>query len=176
MQEPGSRKSNSVSDLDHSNFETDFGSRFRASRGTMEPAILQTLLKKPMHGYEIITQFEEQSHGLWRPSPGSIYPTLQLLEEKGQVLSREDNGKKVYSLTDTGEKAAKKTNEIFACDQHERMKLFQDVADLQDDLSKAVRLIRNIIRVGDKAQKQDLKKLLASFSDSLKEIRTLEKG
>jgi DNA-binding PadR family transcriptional regulator len=56
----------------------------------------------PAHGYEVIRRLEERSGGLWRPSAGSVYPTLQLLEEQGLLTSREDGGKRVYELTDEG--------------------------------------------------------------------------
>lgn len=78
-----------------------FGAQ-QARRGDMRPIVLHMLAEKPMHGYEIIRTLEEKSHGFWRPSPGSIYPTLQLLEEEELVNSSDENGKKVYTLTDKG--------------------------------------------------------------------------
>jgi DNA-binding PadR family transcriptional regulator len=55
-----------------------------------------------MYGYEIIQQIEERTQGVWRPSPGSVYPTLQLLEEQGLVTAEESSGKRRYTLTDEG--------------------------------------------------------------------------
>ena len=64
---------------------------------------LGTLLEdKPMHGYDLIRELEQRSGGMWRPSPGSVYPTLQMLEEEGLVSSEEQDGKRVFSLTDAG--------------------------------------------------------------------------
>lgn len=71
-------------------------------RGDIRPALLRALLDGPAHGYEIIRRLEERSGGLWRPSAGSVYPTLQLLEEQGLLRSQEDGGKRVYELTDEG--------------------------------------------------------------------------
>jgi DNA-binding PadR family transcriptional regulator len=71
-------------------------------RGDIKPALLRTLLDGPAHGYEIIRRLEERSGGLWRPSAGSVYPTLQMLEEQGLLRSHEDGGKRVYELTDEG--------------------------------------------------------------------------
>ncbi|HEX4862634.1 MAG TPA: PadR family transcriptional regulator [Acidimicrobiales bacterium] len=71
-------------------------------RGDIRVALLRALLDGPAHGYEIISRLEEKSGGLWRPSPGSVYPTLQLLEEQDLLRSQEDNGKRVYELTDAG--------------------------------------------------------------------------
>lgn len=76
--------------------------RGRMRRGDIRVALLRSLLDGPAHGYEIISRLEEKSGGLWRPSPGSVYPTLQLLEEQELLRSHEDNGKRVYELTDTG--------------------------------------------------------------------------
>ena len=78
----------------------------RARRGDMSPIILKVLSEKPMHGYEIISHLEEKTNGMWRPSPGSVYPTLQMLEEEELVESKQDSGKKVYSLTKKGKEAA----------------------------------------------------------------------
>lgn len=86
---------------------------FRARRGDMSPIILQLLLDKPMHGYEVISKLEEKSEGAWRPSAGAIYPTLQMLEEQGLVVSKEESGKKVYSLTEDGIKQAKEVKDSF---------------------------------------------------------------
>src|SRR6266540_2432552 len=82
----------------------------QARRGDMRPIILSALQTGPMHGYEIMRHLEEKSHGMWRPSPGSIYPTLQLLEEQELVTGEEKDGKKVYSLTDKGHKEAKQSD------------------------------------------------------------------
>ena len=74
----------------------------RMRRGDTRQVVLTALLDGPAHGYEIIRRLEERSAGLWRPSAGSVYPTLQLLEEQGLVTSRDDSGKRVYELTDEG--------------------------------------------------------------------------
>lgn len=86
-----------------------FGHRIR--RGNMAPIILTLLLERPMHGYEIISSLSEKSHGLWRPSAGSIYPNLQLLEEQEMVKCEEKDGKKVYTLTDKGRASAEEAKD-----------------------------------------------------------------
>lgn len=77
------------------------GGRF-FGRGDMKYALLWLLQERPMHGYEMIKALEERSGGFYSPSPGSIYPTLQMLEEGGFVTSSEVEGKKVYTITDAG--------------------------------------------------------------------------
>jgi DNA-binding PadR family transcriptional regulator len=74
----------------------------RARRGDVRAAILIALTDEPMHGYQIMQRLEERSGGAWRPSPGSVYPTLQLLEDQGLVRGEEDEGKRVFSLTEAG--------------------------------------------------------------------------
>jgi DNA-binding PadR family transcriptional regulator len=74
----------------------------RARRGDIRAALLQALLDGPAHGYEIIRRLEERSGGLYRPSAGSVYPTLQMLEEQGLLSSHDDGGKRVYELTEEG--------------------------------------------------------------------------
>src|SRR6266699_6503692 len=71
-------------------------------RGDLKFALLELLQERPMHGYEMMKALEEKSGGFYAPSPGSIYPTLQMLEDRGLVSVREAEGKKVYSITDTG--------------------------------------------------------------------------
>ena len=80
--------------------------RHRVRRGDVRTAVLALLDDRPMHGYEMIQELEERTGGRWTPSAGSIYPTLQLLEDEGLVTPEEVEGRKVYSLTDAGKEAA----------------------------------------------------------------------
>jgi DNA-binding PadR family transcriptional regulator len=68
----------------------------------MKYVILKILSEKPMHGYEVMKALEEETSGCYRPSPGSVYPTLQWLEDEGLVSATETSGKKVYAITDSG--------------------------------------------------------------------------
>jgi DNA-binding PadR family transcriptional regulator len=74
----------------------------RARRGDVRTAILLVLADEPMHGYQIMQRLEEKSGGAWRPSPGSVYPTLQLLEDQGVIKGEEAEGRRVFSLTEAG--------------------------------------------------------------------------
>ncbi|MCX5232322.1 PadR family transcriptional regulator [Streptomyces sp. NPDC006553] len=78
------------------------GGRGRARRGDVRASILALLKDRPMHGYEMIREIGERSDGAWRPSPGSVYPTLQMLEDEGLITSASEGGKKLFTLTDTG--------------------------------------------------------------------------
>jgi DNA-binding PadR family transcriptional regulator len=82
---------------------------FRGSRrgisfhkGDLKYVILDLLKDKPRHGYDIIRELEEISYGFYKPSPGVIYPTLQMLQEMGYVSSIEQEGKRIYSITEEG--------------------------------------------------------------------------
>ncbi|GGS48683.1 hypothetical protein GCM10010259_45830 [Streptomyces daghestanicus] len=72
----------------------------------MRASILALLKDRPMHGYEMIQEIAERSGGAWKPSPGSVYPTLQLLEDEGLIVSESEGGKKLFALTGSGRAAA----------------------------------------------------------------------
>ncbi|WP_062465157.1 PadR family transcriptional regulator [Demequina soli] len=83
-----------------SGFEKRVGSRM--GRGDVRTAILALLDEGPMHGYQIIREIEARTGGRWRPSAGSVYPTLQLLADEGLVSAEITDDRKVYALTDEG--------------------------------------------------------------------------
>ena len=71
-------------------------------KGDLKYVILDLLKERPAHGYELIRALEERFRGFYSPSPGSVYPTLQLLEDMGYVSANQQDGKKVYSITEEG--------------------------------------------------------------------------
>jgi DNA-binding PadR family transcriptional regulator len=75
-------------------------------RGDVRGAILALLTERPMHGYEMMQELEQRTGGAWRPSAGSIYPTLQQLEDEGLVRSEEIADRRRYTLTDAGREEA----------------------------------------------------------------------
>ena len=88
-----------------------YGRRFgrggpRARRGDIRAAVLALLGEREMHGYEMIQELEERSGGVWRPSAGSISPTLQLLEDEGLIKGQESDGKRRFELTEQGREQA----------------------------------------------------------------------
>jgi len=74
----------------------------RVDRGVVRYLILDAVARQPRHGYEIIQAIEERSAGTYRPSPGVIYPTLQMLEELGHTRVEEHEARKVYAITAAG--------------------------------------------------------------------------
>src|SRR3954464_10942339 len=96
-------------------FPGSLGRGPRAGRGDVRAAILALLAEQPMHGYQIMRELGERSGGVWRPSPGSIYPTLAQLEDEELVRPEDagparpetgDGGRRVFALTDAGREAA----------------------------------------------------------------------
>jgi len=83
----------------------------RARRGDVRAAALALLTERPMHGYEMIQELEERTGGMWRPSPGAVYPALQLLEDQGLVTADTDGGKRLFALTDAGREEAAKAGD-----------------------------------------------------------------
>jgi DNA-binding PadR family transcriptional regulator len=74
----------------------------RRGRPNVRQALLALLVERPMHGYEMIQELESRTGGIWRPSPGSVYPTLQMLEDEGVIVAEETEGRKRFTLTDAG--------------------------------------------------------------------------
>ena len=80
------------------------GRRRRMRRGDVRAALLVLLDQQPLNGYGLMQEIERRSEGAWRPSPGSVYPALAQLEDEGLVRADEEQGRKLYRLTDEGTK------------------------------------------------------------------------
>ncbi len=95
-------------DLEHLGRGPHGRGRHRARRGAVTTAIITLLNERPMHGYELITELEQRSGGRWKPSPGAVYPALGKLEANALVTSKEEDGKRLYELTEEGRQVAAK--------------------------------------------------------------------
>ena len=142
----------------------------RAKRGDVRAAILLALADEPMHGYQIMQQLEQRSGGAWRPSPGSVYPTLQLLEDQGLIKREEAEGKRVFSLTEAGAAEAAVVKERLGDspfgeggEQNPRAVLFQAVMSLHGAAKQ----------VGMSGSADDVQKALAIVKDARKRIYSL---
>src|SRR5215216_709521 len=78
--------------------------RRRQRRGDIKYALLELLAEQPRHGYEMIKELEQRYGGFYRPSPGSVYPTLQMLEDEGHLTSEMVDGKRIYTITESGQR------------------------------------------------------------------------
>jgi DNA-binding PadR family transcriptional regulator len=83
-------------------FGGEGGGRRRHRRGDIRFALLELIAEQPRHGYDLIKALEERYGGFYRPSPGTVYPTLQLLEDEGSITSEASEGKRVYTITEAG--------------------------------------------------------------------------
>jgi DNA-binding PadR family transcriptional regulator len=110
------------------------GPRQRQRRGDIKYILLEVLAEQPRHGYDLIKVLEERYGGFYRPSPGSVYPTLQLLEEEGSLSSETVDGKRVYTITEAGKALleARKQEE----EQHGRGRPFFGRGEPNPDLHK----------------------------------------
>ena len=90
------------------------GGRGRRPRGNVRAAVLALLVEEPRHGYAIMTELTDRSGGLWRPSPGSVYPVLQQLQDEGLVTAEESEGRKVFSITPAGRTLVEESPAEFA--------------------------------------------------------------
>jgi DNA-binding PadR family transcriptional regulator len=81
-------------------------------RGDLKYVILQLLSERPAHGYEVIRALEERFGGAYTPSAGAVYPTLQMLEDMGYVTSAQQDGKRVYSISDEGRRFLDEQREV----------------------------------------------------------------
>jgi DNA-binding PadR family transcriptional regulator len=130
-----------------------FGPQGRARRGDTRAAILKVLAEQPMHGYQIIQELSQRSGGVWRPSAGSIYPTLQLLADEGLIVAEESSGKKVFSLTDAGKEAVEKLAETDApWDVAAAFGDFSGIFALRDAGGRLASAVMQVGQAGDKAK------------------------
>ena len=86
----------------HGPGEMAFGRRRRTRRGDVRAAMLLLLEEEPRNGYQVMQELEQRSEGAWRPSPGSVYPALQLLADEGLIRGETREGGTVYELTESG--------------------------------------------------------------------------
>lgn len=166
---------------DYDNFGHDWHHKYmfrgfygQAKRGDMTPIILNTLAEKPMHGYEIIRELEKKSHGFWRPSPGSVYPTLQLLEEQDLVTSNEVSGKKIYELTDLGRSEASKVK-TDGWPWHSDHQDFGAKLELRSTFMELAGTFRSIVKAGDKDKRAEALSVIKDATIKLRSLQESEK-
>jgi DNA-binding PadR family transcriptional regulator len=148
-----------------------FGRRRRASRGDVRTAALLLLADEPRNGYQIMQELEERSGGLWRPSPGSVYPALQQLEDEGLIRSDEAEGRRLYHLTDAGRTYVDERPD----DQPAPWETFTD--SISDQHGETAGLMRDVgmafvqvMHAGSEAQIAEAGKVLAETRRSLYRI------
>ncbi|GHA77956.1 hypothetical protein GCM10010330_34430 [Streptomyces tendae] len=142
------------------------GPRGRARRGDVRASILALLKDRPMHGYEMIQEIAERSGGAWKPSPGSVYPTLQLLEDEGLIASESEGGKKLFALTDAGRTAAEEGPEA-PWEEASRGVDWEALNDIRQAGFGLMEAFGQVWKTGSKEQRE---KALAVIGDARKKL------
>jgi DNA-binding PadR family transcriptional regulator len=130
----------------------------RVRRGDVRAAILDVLAAEPMNGYQVIQQIGEKSHGAWRPSPGSVYPTIAQLEDEGLVTSAAASGPRVLELTEAGKAYCADHLEELAAVWSAFGRPSEDAPDyaaLKPELGQVMSAVWQIITQGSDKQRRD---------------------
>jgi len=145
----------------------------------MKYVILKLLRDKPRHGYEVMKELEERMHGCYTPSPGTVYPTLQWLEDEGLVKASDVDGKKVYEITDAGRKFLEEHKDVVE-------EIFDRVKDAVDDvlggsmaeINRAVGvLVKKVYRTGWRTRDDAARKRMAEIlTRAAEEVEAVGQG
>jgi DNA-binding PadR family transcriptional regulator len=141
--------------------------------GDLRLWLLKLLDERPRHGYDIIAGLEEQFLGLYSPSPGTVYPRLSALEQEGLIeVDREDEGRKVYRLTDLGRKElAERQEELSELGQ----RLTQSAKDIarviKNDVKSSVRDLKNEVRRAAMEVRRDERRASRTAKDAAREAK-----
>src|ERR1700754_1834632 len=132
------------------------GGRGRGGRGrrpNVRAALLALLTERPMHGYEMIQELEQRTGGMWRPSPGSVYPTLQLLEDEGLIASTTEGGRKSFALTEAGQAEATAAAEQAPWSAFEAAGAVNSWQDIREAAMGTMNALRQVLRNGTDDQR-----------------------
>jgi DNA-binding PadR family transcriptional regulator len=149
--------------------------------GEVRLALLSLLSEAPMHGYELMKRLEERSGGIYRASAGTIYPTLQQLEDEGLVISEMQDGKKIYRLTDAGRRELERNEEAVRAIWR-RARRWQDWRsafdpDAAEIRGPAERLVKEAFRAvaGEFATHERLERVREILMRALRELEELRR-
>jgi DNA-binding PadR family transcriptional regulator len=142
------------------------------AKGDFKILVLSVLQNRPMHGYEITKVIEEQSHGIYRPGPGAVYPALQALLRRGMVKVNERERRKVYQITPAGKRLL---NERYA-EVHRHIEAFKksmgpERASLMDEMAKTGKLLAIASKTMTPEQSKKIKKIISEAREKI--LRTL---
>ena len=143
----------------------------KARRGDIRTAALLLLAEEPRNGYQIMQEVQERSEGVWRPSPGSVYPALQQLEDEGLIRSEESDGRKLFVLTDAGRKVVEERGEDKSAPWEQ---MSGEVSDGAIELGRLMKELAyafaQIMRTGSETQVGKAREVLASARRELYRI------
>jgi DNA-binding PadR family transcriptional regulator len=140
----------------------------RIRRGDVRAAILLLVEEEPRNGYQIMQELETRSGGVWRPSPGSVYPALQLLADEGLLRSEARDGGNVFELTEAGKKHVDENRERLGSPwQQAGEGVPEGVRELGGLLAQVGIAVRQVMHAGNDAQIAAASKLLTETRRSL---------
>jgi DNA-binding PadR family transcriptional regulator len=148
-----------------------FGRGPRARRGDVRAAMLVLLAEEPRNGYGLMQEIESRSGGVWRPSPGSVYPALQQLEDEGLVRAVDSGGRKQYELTDEGREYVEANREKLAAPWDDVAgEMGSGVFELRSLASQVTAALMQVAFAGSEAQVEEAKTVLADTRRALYRI------
>lgn len=138
----------------------------RVRRGDVRAAILDVLAVEPSNGYQIIQKIAERSGGAWKPSPGSVYPTVQQLEDEGLVDGQQEGGRRVLRLSESGERYVAEHHEELAAtwrafDEADEREQDGDGVDLKQVIGQMMGAVWQIAVSGTRQQQAEAAEILA---------------
>lgn len=137
-------------------------------RGDFKYLLLDALKDKPMHGYEIMRVVGDKYGGFYTPSPGVVYPTLQMLEDVGYVTSKTENGKKIYTITGEGTKFLVEKKPVLEEVFQRRQRFFKGPrADLIREGRRLVRLLFHSHRELTDAKAKEISQIIADATEKI---------
>jgi DNA-binding PadR family transcriptional regulator len=140
----------------------------RAKRGDIRAGILALLAEQPRNGYQIMQELEQRSRGMWRPSPGSVYPALQQLEDEGLVQAREEGTGRVYQLTEKGRQyVAEHASETAAPWDWATREADDDGVELMGQIRHVATALAQIAASGEPAQIAQARKVMSEARRAL---------
>src|SRR4051812_33874821 len=146
-----------------------FGRRRRMRRGDVRAALLVLLAEEPRNGYGLMQEIERRSDGVWRPSPGSVYPALQQLEDEELVRSEDSEGRRVFALTDAGRAHVEENREAFG-EPWADVGVGAATIEMRDLLWQAGAAAMQVMHSGNEAQIARAQEVLAETRRSLYRI------
>lgn len=145
-----------------------FGRGPRARRGDVRAAALLLLAEEPRNGYQLMQEIEARSNGVWRPSPGSVYPALSQLEDEGLIRAEEGDGRRTFALTDTGRAYVDEHRDELGLPWDEMSGTVRDdVAGLATEVRQVLMAVGQIGRVGNPRQVEAASKILTDARRAL---------
>ena len=149
----------------------------RARRGDVRAAILLLLEEEPRNGYQLMQELEERSGGVWRPSPGSIYPALSQLEDEGLVRSDESAGRRAFELTDAGRTYLEENREALGSPWDDvGGDVPEGIIELRKLMMQLGMATMQVAQAGDEAQTAEAHKVLEDARRSLYRILAGDAG